>query len=90
MTSALASDLFRSALWVALEVGGPLLAVLTATAVIFGVFQAATQVQDSSVSFTPKIAAAAGTVWLGSSWMISALGGFMHKALITIPWIVQR
>jgi flagellar biosynthesis protein FliQ len=47
-------------------------------------------VQDASVSFTPKVAAAAVTIWLGSTWMISALGGFMHKALITIPWIVER
>jgi flagellar biosynthetic protein FliQ len=90
MTSALASDLFRSALWTALEVGGPLLAVLTAIAVVFGILQAATQVQDASVSLTPKVAAAVATVWLGSTWMISALGGFMHKAFVTIPWIVQR
>ncbi len=90
MTSALASDLFRSALWTALKVGGPLLAVLTAIAVVFGILQAATQVQDASVSFTPKVAAAVATVWLGSTWMISALGTFMHKAFVTIPWIVQR
>jgi len=90
MTSAFASDLFRSALWIAIEVGGPLLAALTATAVVFGILQAATQVQDASISFTPKVAAAAATIWLGSTWMISALGGFMHKAFVAIPWIVQR
>jgi flagellar biosynthetic protein FliQ len=90
MTSALAADLFRSALWTAIEVGGPLLAILTAIAVVFGVLQAATQVQDASVSFTPKVAAAAATIWLGSTWMISALGGFMHKALVSVSWIVQR
>jgi flagellar biosynthesis protein FliQ len=90
MTSALASDLFRAALWTAIEVGGPLLAVLTSIAVVFGILQAATQVQDASVSFTPKVAAAAATIWLGSTWMLSALGGFMHKAFVTIPWIVQR
>ena len=90
MTSTLASDLFRSTLWTAIEVGGPLLAVLTATAIVFGVLQAATQVQDASVSFTPKIAAATATVWLASTWMISTLGSFMHKAFVGIPWIVQR
>ena len=90
MTSALAADLFRSTLWTAVEVGGPLLGVLTAIAIVFGILQAATQVQDASVSFTPKVAAAADTIWLGSTWMISALGGFMHKALVSVPWIVQR
>jgi len=90
MTSALASDLFRAALWTAIKVGGPMLAVLTTFAVVFGVLQAATQVQDSSVSFTPKVAAAAATIWLGSTWMCSSLASFMHKTLVTIPWIVQR
>lgn len=44
MTPAVASDLFRSALWVALEVGAPMLGVMAAVAVMFGVLQAATQV----------------------------------------------
>jgi len=90
MTPELAADLFRSALSVAVEVGAPLLVVITAVAVIFGVLQAATQVQDSSVSFTPKLAGALAVIWLGSAWMASMLGGFMHKALVAIPWVVAR
>jgi flagellar biosynthetic protein FliQ len=90
MNSAIASDLFRTALTIAVEVGGPLLGVMTFVAIIFGILQAATQVQDSSVSFTPKLAAALGVIWVGSTWMAATLGGFMHKALTAIPWIVQR
>ena len=90
MNSAIASDLFRTALMIGVEVGAPLLGVMTFVAIIFGILQAATQVQDSSVSFTPKLAAALGVIWLGSTWMTATLGGFMHKALIAIPWIVQR
>jgi flagellar biosynthetic protein FliQ len=90
MTPVIASDLFRTALWVALEVAAPLLATMTAVAVIFGVLQAATQVQDASVSFTPKLAAALALLWVGAPWMASILGGFMHKALTAIPWVVAR
>ncbi|MGO9264082.1 MAG: flagellar biosynthetic protein FliQ [Candidatus Binataceae bacterium] len=90
MNTAVAADLFRGALWTAVEVGGPLLGIMTAVAVVFGILQAATQVQDASVSFTPKVAAAVGAVWFGSTWMVSMLDGFMHKALTAIPWIVQR
>ena len=42
----------------AIEVGGPVAGSDDAIAVVFGVLQAATQVQDASVSFTPKLAAA--------------------------------
>jgi flagellar biosynthesis protein FliQ len=90
MTPTLASDLFRSALLVAVHVAAPLLLAMTASAVIFGVLQAATQVQDASVSFTPKLGAAVAVIWLGSAWMTTILSGFMHKALLAIPWVVAR
>jgi flagellar biosynthesis protein FliQ len=58
MTPAVAADLFRAMLLVALRVGAPFLGMMTVTAVLFGVIQAATQVQDAAVSFTPKLAIA--------------------------------
>lgn len=90
MNSAIASDLFRTALMTAVKVGAPLLGAMTLVAIIFGILQAATQVQDASVSFTPKLAAALGVIWIGSTWMTATLGGLMHKAILAIPWIVQR
>jgi flagellar biosynthetic protein FliQ len=90
MNSAIAADLFRAALTTAVKVGMPLLGAMTLVAVIFGILQAATQVQDASISFTPKLAAALGVLWMGSTWMIATLDGFLHKALTAIPWIVQR
>jgi flagellar biosynthetic protein FliQ len=90
MTPAIASDLFRSALRVTLLVSFPILAAMTLAAVVFGVLQAATQVQDSSVSFAPKLAAAAAVAWLAANWMVASLAAFMHKALLAIPWVVAR
>jgi len=90
MTPALASDLFRSMLILALKVAAPLLASMTLAAVLFGIVQAATQVQDATVSFTPKLAAAVTVVWLGAAWMTGTLAEFMRRALVAIPWIVTR
>jgi flagellar biosynthesis protein FliQ len=90
MTPALASDLFRAALWTTLEVAGPILGAMTLAAVVFGVLQAATQIQDASVSFTPKLVAALAVMWFGAAWMAAAMGGFMHQVLIAIPWMVAR
>lgn len=90
MTPTMASDLFRSALRVTLLVSFPILAAMTLAAVVFGVLQAATQVQDSSVSFAPKLAAAAAVSWLAANWMAALLANFMHKALLAIPWVVAR
>jgi flagellar biosynthetic protein FliQ len=90
MTPAVAADLFRSMLWLALEVGAPILGAMTATAILFGVLQAATQVQDAAVSFTPKLAVALLVGWLTATWFAATLTGFMHKALVAIPWVVAR
>jgi flagellar biosynthetic protein FliQ len=88
MTPTLASELFRSALAVVFQVTAPLLIIMTVTAVVFGALQASTQVQDASLSFTPKLAAALAVLWLGGAWMTSMMGGYMHKALLAIPWVV--
>ncbi len=90
MTPALASDMFRMTLMVAIQIGAPLLITMTLVAVVFGVIQAATQVQDASVSFAPKLIAAISVIWFGAPWMASVLEGFMQKALIAIPWMVAR
>jgi flagellar biosynthetic protein FliQ len=90
MNPTIASDLFRSALVVALQVAAPLLLVMTVTALFFGALQSATQVQDASLSFTPKLGAALAVIWIGAAWMTAALGGFMHRALLAIPWMVAR
>ena len=90
MSPALASDLFRAALMVALQVVAPLLCVMATTAVVFGVLQAATQVQDASISFTPKLGAALVVMWLGAPWISTVLSSFLRKALVAIPLVVAR
>jgi flagellar biosynthetic protein FliQ len=90
MTPELAADLFRNTLWITFELCAPILGAMTLAAVIFGVIQAATQVQDSTVSFTPKLAAAIAVAWMTAAWMGSTLSAFMHKAIAAIPWMVAR
>ena len=90
MTPAMAADLFRAMLLVALRAGAPLLGAMTAVAILFGVLQAATQVQDAAVSFTPKLAVAVAVGWLTAGWFAGELSGFMRHALNAIPWIVAH
>ena len=90
MTPTLAADLFRSALWTAVQAGAPLLVAMTTVAIICSVFQAATQIQDSSVSFAPKLSTALIVAWLGAPWTARLLSDFMHRAFIAILWMVAR
>ena len=49
----------REALWVSLQVAGPLLVLLLVVGLIVAVFQALTQINEASLSFLPKLAALA-------------------------------
>jgi flagellar biosynthesis protein FliQ len=80
----------HAALLVSVQVAAPLLGLMTVTAVLFGILQAATQVQDATVSFTPKLVAALCVIWMLSTWMVATLSGFMRHVLNAIPWIVMK
>ncbi len=49
----------REALWVSLQVAGPLLVLLLVVGLIVAVFQALTQINEASLSFLPKLVALA-------------------------------
>ena len=90
MTPASAATLLHSGLVVALKIAAPPLGLMTLTAILFGILQAATQVQDSTVSFTPKLVAALCVMWMLATWMTTTLDAFVRQTLNAIPWIVMR
>jgi flagellar biosynthesis protein FliQ len=90
MTPATAATLLHAALLITIEIAAPLLGLMTITAILFGILQAATQVQDAIISFTPKLVAVLWVIWMLSTWMATTLDGFTRQTLDAIPWIVMR
>jgi flagellar biosynthesis protein FliQ len=90
MTPATAATLFHAALLITIEIAAPMLGLMTIAAILFGILQAATQVQDSIISFTPKLVAALWVIWMLSTWMTTILDGFTRQTLDAIPWVVMR
>jgi len=73
-------DLGREALLLTLVLASPVLAVGLVVALIVGVLQAATQVQDATLSFIPKIAAMLLAAMVFGSWIFSRLIEFSRMA----------
>ena len=69
-------DLLREAIVLTLVLGAPVLAVGLLVALVVGVLQAATQVQDPTISFIPKIAAMLAAALLCGSWILTRLVEF--------------
>lgn len=82
MSPTLPGALFRDGLLLVASVGGPLFLTMLVTGVIFGILQAATQVNDPAVSFLPRIAVGAVVLWFAGGWMLERLSGFLAKSIL--------
>jgi len=76
MDSQLAIDLLRRALWLSVELAGPLLAVGLVVGVVVSLFAAVTQIQDMTLTFIPKVVAMAVTAVIVGPWALKILIGF--------------
>ena len=75
----------REALWVAILIAGPLLGVALIVGLIIGIIQAATSINEMTLSFIPKIAALVAVLILVGSWQISVIVDFTRKLYERIP-----
>ncbi len=80
-----ALGLMNRLLWTAMTVAGPVLAVTLAVGLIVSVLQVATQLQEMTLSFIPKMAAAALILIALGPWMISQITEFAVYAIKLIP-----
>lgn len=81
-------DLGRQALEVTLLVSAPLFLAALVTGLIVSVFQAATQINEMTLSFVPKLVAIFLTMVLAGPWMITVLTDFMRRLYEAIPGMI--
>jgi flagellar biosynthetic protein FliQ len=79
---ALAVEAGRKALFVAIELSAPILAVGMLVGLIVSALQAATQIQDQTLSFVPKILAMAAALLFLLPWLLQVATGYLQEALL--------
>ncbi len=85
MTADLAFHLMSRLLWNALLVSGPVLAVVLLTGVVVSIVQVVTSIQESTLTFVPKIAAAVFSLLLCGAWMLHKITLFAVNLWTSIP-----
>lgn len=78
----------RDGLLTLLVVCGPIVLVVLAVGLIVSIFQAATQINESTLSFVPKLLAAFATLAVAGPWMLSTLVDYIRSVLEMIPNVV--
>lgn len=76
------------AYWNILVVAGPVLGVALVVGLVIGVLQAATSINEQTLSFVPKLLAAFATLAVAGPWMVSTLVEYIQQTLRSIPSVV--
>ena len=88
MTPTTVIDLGRQALELALLVSAPLFIAALVTGLLISIFQAATQINEQTLSFVPKLIATFITLVLAGPWMITMLTDFIRRLFESIPSMI--
>ncbi|MEO1751486.1 flagellar biosynthesis protein FliQ [Thiofaba sp. EF100] len=81
-------DITRQALTVILMLSLPLLLTALAAGLLVGIFQAATQINEMTLSFIPKLLAMVVVILLAGSWMLGVLVDYTHRLFDAIPGLI--
>ncbi len=88
MTPETVLDVGRDALWVIALLSAPLLLSALAVGLIVGMIQAATQIQEQTLTFIPKLITLALTLMISGSWMLSVITDFSTTLIKSIPDLI--
>ena len=75
----------QRALFTMLTVAAPILAVVLVIGILVSIFQAATQINEATLTFVPKLLGAIAVVGLAGPWMLTTLVEFIRAMLMSLP-----
>jgi flagellar biosynthetic protein FliQ len=85
METSAVVDLARQALWITLLISAPLLGVGLLVGLVVGIFQAATSINEQTLSFIPKLVCMGLTMAIAGGWMINTMVDYTKGIFIRIP-----
>ena len=78
----------RHALEITILLAAPLLLTALGVGLIVGIFQAATQINEMTLSFIPKLLAMAAVLAIAGPWMLRTLVEYARGLIESIPGMI--
>lgn len=88
MTPESVMTIGSQAIQVSLMLGAPLLLVALVIGLVISIFQAATQINEATLSFIPKLVAIFLTLILAGPWMLEMMLDYIRALFMSIPQLV--
>ena len=85
MTPGMVMDIGRQAVEITLLMSAPLFFAALVTGLTVSIFQAATQINEMTLSFVPKLIAIFLAVVLAGPWMMTLITDFATRLITSIP-----
>jgi flagellar biosynthetic protein FliQ len=85
MDSQQAFHLGQQGLYMLLLVSAPVLLTVLVVGLVISIFQAATQINEATLSFVPKVVAAVAVLAIAGPWMLTMLVEYIQRTLLAIP-----
>lgn len=89
MSDAAVLQLARDALLIAMEISAPLLGLSLVVGLLISVFQAATQIQETTLTFVPKVLAMAVALMAFGPWILRTIISFATNLLVDLPKFIH-
>lgn len=88
MTPTTVIALGREALEIALLVAAPMFVAALVTGLVISVLQAATQMNEMTLSFVPKLVVMFATIIIAGPWMLTTLTDYIKRLFESIPGMI--
>ncbi len=82
-------NLARHAMEITLMISAPILLTALIVGLLVSIFQAATQIQEATLSFIPKLLGILLVLVIAGPWMLSVMIDYMHQVLTEFPAIME-
>jgi len=89
MDTSMVVELGQQALWMTVLISAPLLGVALLVGLVIGILQAATSINEATLSFIPKVAALAVTLAVVGGWQINMLVEYTRSVFMRSPGLFQ-
>jgi flagellar biosynthetic protein FliQ len=89
MTPEQVIGISQQALQVMLMLSAPVLAVALGVGLLVSIFQAATQINEMTLTFIPKLVAMLVTLLIAAPWMLTMMTDYMRQLFDSIPALVN-
>jgi len=89
MEQSVVIDMIQRLVWTTLVLSAPMLMVTMVVGLVISILQAVTQIQESSLSFVPKLIVALLVTVVSAPWMIGTMVDYTGEVFGQLPAIAK-